>query len=185
MNIYELLEKVDPESEFYAAMDNVATEHSYYLYKLQLMSLDYWEPYVWYFDTTDQFATFIPALLFNNILGNDIEDFEDVDFSESYAEYLEAKQGDWDESRMFEFIKNFYSDRLELLEVGKVSDLLKFSPEDFELCRNEFFYDPEKFNDISEVKYRIINKFSEVSELCPAQNEEDFLKFLNVGVNEG
>lgn len=184
MTLEELLAKIDPTCIWENAMDRAATPNSFYLYELHLMSFNSWDAHVWIFDTTQQFRDFIPALLFRDLLYlDDAAKFKGMDFSQRYEELLYLQNTIWDLNRCKEFIANYKSKDLELLEFDSISELINISNEHYEICKQTLYIDPKVEFGISQAKYKILHKFALRSDIKPAFNQDTFLEFISGEVN--
>jgi hypothetical protein len=188
MKIQELYDLIDPTLIWENAMDNQANVDSWYLYELHNFHHNNWGGNVWIFNGINDFVNFLPALILNDLLYLDENlgqgDAGNTDVSDRYAEYLETKQGTWDEERCLNFVRDFQSPKLKLKEFSRVSTFFDVTTAQFELCKSETVFDPELYNGLTESMFVILHKFSEVSDLCPALAQSAFLNFINGEINE-
>jgi len=132
-----LLDEVDPLLIFEKQMEVPPDSHSYYLLEFHLSGPNWWDQHVWYFENLEQFKRFLPALIFRDLiieLSNSNYN-ENLDLSKEYKEYLEVKEIPIEEKAFVNFVHQYNSDKLELVEFGRVQDLLDLSQSEFEYCK--------------------------------------------------
>jgi hypothetical protein len=189
MNTEQLLEKltIDPMDTFDEAINlNIATENSYYLYEIHQMGPFSWENHVWIFNDLTYFKDFLPIIIFNDLVINeDRTEFDDVDWSEDYELYHSLQSKKWDLLNVQDFLKKHgVCSQMKFIELGKVSDLLEVSDEEYEKCKESYssLEELEKI-EVSEGRYKILHAFhvAQVMEYskAPSYNPSMFLEMLN------
>lgn len=163
------------------------TENGYYLYEIHDMGHQFYEGHVWVFDSIDAFVDYIPAIVFRDVVVHceDEERFEDVDFAEDYAFYETLVNQTWDFQQCIQFVEDHQSiGGLELIEFGKISDLVNVSREEYDKCKGFIgSIDEMEVLGLTQGRYQIFHKFHELSGSIPSQDKAAFLEFLTQGAN--
>ncbi len=192
MDYKEVIQKIGnhPNDVMQAAFDREANTNSYYLYEIHRMHHQDYESYVWLFNSIEEFVLFLPAIVFNDIAVNcDNHDFEeefgDIDYTEKYKLYTSLMNNKWDEAQCAKFVLDYLgSDELELIEFGKVADLLNISDSEFEKCKDSYSTIEEiEKHGLTQGKYKILNKFYNQSKTRPSLNQTDFFEMLENSEN--
>ena len=186
MTIEEIIEELgEPIIAWDNAQDKEATENSFYLYELHEM-FNFWESQVWIFNDLQEFYDFAYSrVLFDYINRGEDEayDDDDSDQSELYKHLLKLKNTIWTIAECENFVKTFDHYTFELVQFGKVSDLIAISDEDFEKCKELYTTKDELENiNIKEGVYQIISKYitrNYKNPKKPKDSKEAFLAFLN------
>lgn len=187
MNYKELIRELgeDPTDLFISGQSKEATKDSFFLYEIRHMHSDFWESYVWIFDTINEFVNFLPAIIFSEfVIHSEDYDFEEeygkIDCTSNYEYYQTILKDKWDEARCKKFIDEFQAEGVEFIEFGRVSELLSVSQEEFDLCKGTI----DDINILEELgitqgRYKILNNFHYLSNERPELNENGFLSMLN------
>jgi hypothetical protein len=166
-------------------MTKEVTENSFYLYELHEM-FNSWESQVWIFNDLQEFYNFAYShVLFDYINRWEDEEYEDDDSdqSELYEYLLKLKNTIWTVTKCENFVKTFDHPTFEMVQFGKVSDLIAISDEDFDKCKELYTTKEELENiNIKEGVYQIISKYitsNYKNPKKPKDSKEAFLAFLN------
>ena len=183
MIITEIFEKHgDPTIVWESAMNENATPDSFYLYELHEMSFNLWEDKVWIFNSPNEFRDFTYALeLFDYVYFEDWDDLSDEDdYSALHQRLLERKNQEWTFDDCKRYVAQFPIGSIELVNFGRVSDLLAFSEEDYEKCKNVYLTTDRLENEhLNQAEYKIMYYFSKESPVAPGKATKQFLKFLS------
>ena len=183
MNIEQIIEELgEPEIAWENSLSKEATENSFYLYELHEM-FNFWESQVWIFNDLQEFYDFAYShVLFDYINRWEDEAYEDDDSdqSELYDYLLKLKNTIWTIAECENFVKTFNHCTFEMVQFGKVSDLIAISDEDFEKCKLLYLTKQELENDnLKEGCYKIISEYINRHHKKPKESKEDFLDFLS------
>lgn len=196
MNYNELIKKLPktPAQSLYDSDGKEPTEEGIYLTQKFKSGFGY-DTHVFFFNTPEEFVDFLPALIFfdeamsDDDFEEEDDDFEEddeveensigIDYQADYQLYLDLTTiKSFDDQEIYDLEGIFFGE-MEILGVGKISDLLHISEESF----NKTFDDLLDENEIQELgftwtEYKILNGyFQEFNEL-PSKNEEQFFTFL-------
>jgi hypothetical protein len=184
MTIEEIIEELG-EPEWNTAQFKDAKENSYYLYELY-ETFNFWESKVWIFNDLQKFYDFAYShVLFDYINRWEDEAYEDDDSdqSELYDYLLKLKNTIWTVTECENFVKTFDHCTFEMVQFGKVSDLIAISDEDFDKCKDYYSTKEELENiNIKEGVYQIISKYitrNYKNPKKPKVSKEAFLAFLS------
>lgn len=161
-----------------------AFSESFYLYEIHNMHHNWYENNVWIFNSINEFVQFLPAIVFNDIAVNCEEGFEDehvdYDYSEDYNFYKSLVSQKWDELKCKEFISEHSKfGGLELIEFGRVSDLLECTQQEYNKCKDSIYsLDELEELELSQGRYKIFHAFHSVSENRPSLNEKAFIQMI-------
>lgn len=192
----ELIKKLpkSPAQSLYDSDGKEPTEEGIYVTQKFKSGFGY-DTQVYFLNTPEEFEDFLPALIFFDEAmsdGNDFEEEEDGDdededeensiewdYQDDYENYLDLMTiKSFDENKIYDLEGISFGD-LEILGVGKISDLLHISEESF----NKTFDDLLDENEIQELgftwtEYKILNgyflKFNELA----SKNQKQFFTFL-------
>ena len=190
MNYNELIKKLPktPAQSLYDSDGKEPTEEGIYLTQKFKSGFGY-DTHVFFFNTPEEFVDFLPALIFFDEAMSD-DDFEEeddeveensigIDYQADYQLYLDLTTiKSFDDQEIYD-LEGISFGEMEILGVGKISDLLHISEESF----NKTFDDLLDENEIQELgftwtEYKILNGyFQEFNEL-PSKNEKQFFTFL-------
>lgn len=190
MNYNELIKKLPktPAQSLYDSDGKEPTEEGIYLTQKFKSGFGY-DTHVFFFNTPEEFVDFLPALIFFDEAMSD-DDFEEeddeveensigIDYQADYQLYLDLTTiKSFDDQEIYD-LEGISFGEMEILGVGKISDLLHISEESF----NKTFDDLLDENEIQELgftwtEYKILNGyFQEFNEL-PSKNEKQFLTYL-------
>ena len=179
MTAEEVIDLIDPTLAFENALERIATPDSYYLYEISRAGFsDHLQ--IWIFDNLDQFKAFLPALYFRNLVMEfgDIEE-DDNDYQSLYDDYQKLVNSELSLLDLKLKIKALQFDNINYLEFGAITEILAISEEQFEVCKQELFIDPEEAHGIPQGYYRIINRFYKIHKCAPKDNIEAFLPFIS------
>jgi hypothetical protein len=105
---------------------------------------------------------------------------DDTYRSELYQYLLKLKNTIWTIEECDNFIKSFSDSSFELVEFGKVSDLIATTDEDFEKCKEHYNTKKELENiNLKEGCYKIISEYIDQHNQKPKESKEMFLSFLS------
>lgn len=91
MNIHELIDRLPlhPVDAFRIGLNKQATEEAFFLYEIHQLHHGFYESQVWIFNTIEEFVTFLPAIVFNDIVVNWENYSEDEEYNYDYTnDYL-------------------------------------------------------------------------------------------------
>jgi hypothetical protein len=182
MIITEIFEKHgDPTIVWESAMNKNATAASFYLYELHEL-FNFWEDGVWIFNSPNEFRDFTYALeLFDYVYFEDWDDLSDEDdYSALHQRLLERKNQEWTFDDCKRFVAQFPVGSIELVDFGRVSDLLSFSEDAFEKCKN-IYLTTDRLEDehLHQAEYKIMHQYSNKSSVAPGKSSTHFLEFLS------
>jgi hypothetical protein len=181
MTIEEIIEKFgEPEIAWNNSLGRTATENSYYLYELHEMH-DFWENHVWIFNNLQEFYDFAYSMVMVDYMYKEERDNRDtIDQIELYKYLTKLKNIKWTIEECQNFIKTFHHASFELVQFGKVIDLINLTTEDFEKCKEVFHTKEElKTANIEEGIYKIVSAYIDQYDKRPLESIEDFLTFLS------
>jgi hypothetical protein len=185
MTIEEIFAELgEPEDAFNSAMGKTATENSYFIYEIHNMSFNFWENAVWVLNDLQEFSDIAYAFELFDFIGreeNEDYDFEDeTDQSELYHHLLELKNKKWTIELCEEFVENFDNHGIELIQFGKISELIAISDSDFNKCKEIYLTkdELEKVN-LNEGDYKIIHQYIKQKNKKPKDSISDFLDYIN------
>lgn len=187
MNYEELLEKLvkHPNDAMQNAFGRKVSANSYFLYEIHNMHHDFYESHIWIFNSIDEFVEFLIAIIFSDIALNCenedfFQEFGELDYSERFSCYESLSKKDWNFNECKKFIAEYEGiSELELIEFGKVSDLLDISQEDFDKCNNIYSTLKEiELQGLTQATYKIMNKFHTISDAKPSINQPLFFEML-------
>ena len=113
------------------------------------------------------------------------EEYEDDDTNQSelYDYLLKLKNTIWTVTECENFVNTFNNSSFEMVQFGKVIDLITISDEDFEKCRKIYFTKEELENvNLKEGVYQIISKYitrNYKNPIKPKESREEFLDFIS------
>jgi hypothetical protein len=203
MNYNQLLKKLPktPAQSLYDSDGKEPTVEGIYLTQKFKSGFGY-DTHVYFFNTPDEFVDFLPALIFFDEAMGDEDDFEEeeeeeddddndedededeensigMNYQDDYENYLDLMTiKSFDDNKIYD-LEGVSFGEMEILGVGKISDLLHISEESF----NKTFDDLLDENEIQELgftwtEYKILNGyFQEFNEL-PSKNQKQFFTFL-------
>lgn len=186
MNIEEIIEELgEPIIAWENSLSKEVTENSFYLYELHEM-FNFWESQVWIFNDLQEFYDFAYShVMFDYINRWEDEEYEDDDSdqNELYDYLLKLKNTIWTVAECENFVNTFNDSSFEMVQFGKVIDLITISDEDFEKCRKIYFTKDELENvNLKEGVYQIISKYitrNYKNPIKPKESREEFLDFLS------
>ena len=179
MTAEEVIELIDPTLAFENALERIATTDSYYLYEISRAGFsDHLQ--IWIFDNLDQFKAFLPALYFRNLVMefSDIEE-DDYDYQSLFDDYQKLVNTELNLQDLKLKIKALQFDNINYLEFGAINEILAVSEEQFEVCKQELFFDPEETYGIPQGFYRIINRFYQKYKCAPTDQLDHFLEYIS------
>ena len=146
-----------------------------------------WESKIWIFDDLKEFYDFAYShVMFDCINREENEEYDfddDTDESELYEYLLKLKNTIWTVTECENFVNTFNDSSFEMVQFGKVIDLITISDEDFEKCRKIYFTKEELENvNLKEGVYQIISKYisrNYKNPIKPIDSKEEFLDFLS------
>lgn len=183
MTIEEIINELgEPEIAWDNAQDNEVTENSFYLYELHEM-FNSWESQVWIFNDLQEFYDFAYSHVMFDYINRwedeEYDDGDDTDQSELYDYLLKLKNTIWTVSECENFVNTFNDSSFEMVQFGKVIDLITISDEDFEKCRKIYFTKDELENvNLKEGVYQIISGFMKHHVKKPKDSVAEFLAYL-------
>ena len=181
MTIEEIIEEFG-EPEWNNSRNKEVTENSYYLYELHEM-FNSWESQVWIFNDLQKFYDFAYThVMFDYINRWEDEEYDDDDSDQSELnEYLlKLKNTIWTVTECENFVKTFDHCTFEMVQFGKVIDLITISDEDFEKCKEYYSTKDELENvNLKEGNYQIISQYIDRHKKKPKESVAEFLTFLN------
>lgn len=184
MTIEEIIKLFgEPEDTWNNCLGKTATENSYYLYELHEM-YNFWKNHVWIFNDLHEFYEFAYSItMVDYINREENEDYDMDDNTEQIALYnyiLKLKNTEWTIEACENFISTFKHTSFELVQFGKVSDLINISDTEYEKCK-EFYHTKEELEkvELSEGFYKIISGYIDQFDKKPKESKEDFLTFLS------
>jgi hypothetical protein len=187
MTIEEIIEELgEPEIALNKAENIYANENSYYLYELHQM-YNFWENKVWFFNDLQEFYDYAYSHVMIQYVNRELDeeyDFDDdTDRSELYRYLLKLKKTIWTIEECENFIKSFSDSSFELVEFGKVIDLIAITDEDFEKCKEHYSTKEELENiNLKEGCYKIISGYINKNykkTKKPKESLAEFLAYLN------
>lgn len=181
MTIEEIINELG-EPEWNNSRDKEVKESSYYLYELH-ETFNFWESQVWIFNDLQEFHDFAYShVMFDYINRWEDEEYEDDDSdqSELYDYLLKLKNTIWTITECENFVKTFDHCTFEMVQFGKVSDLIAISGEDFKKCKQLYLTKEELENvNLKEGVYQIISKYIKQHDKKSKESKETFLTFLS------
>ena len=187
MKIDELIELLPkhPTKVYQDGFGTQATENGFYLYEIHKMHHDFYESHVWIFKSIEEFVNFLPAIVFNDIAVHweDDEfdwDTDNYDYSNDYDFYKSLINQQWDFQQCIDFINNHNKfGELELIEFGKISDLVDVSQVEYDKCEEIYLFLDELENlGLTQGRYQIFHKFHAFSDSIPSKNKAVFMEML-------
>ena len=195
MNYNELIKKLPktPAKSLYDSDDKEPTEEGIYLAQKFKSGFGY-DTHVFFFNTPEEFVDFLPALIFfdeamsDDYFDEEDDDFEDdedeensigIDYQSDYEIYIDLTTiKSFDDQEIYD-LEGISFGEMEILGVGKISDLLHISEESF----NKTFDDLLNENEIQELgfswtEYKILNGYFQKFNELPSKNEKQFFTFL-------
>ena len=143
-----------------------------------------WESKVWFFSDLNHFFDFAYSHeMFDYIGRGECEEYDfedDTEQSEIYQNLLALKNTIWTSETCEKFIKKFDHSSFELVQFGKVIDLINISDENFEKCK-ELYLTKDQLENVAlkEGSYQIISEYIRRQNKKPRDSKEEFIDFLN------
>lgn len=187
MNLSELLKHLPahPTDILEGNLGKQATENSLFLYEIHNTSFDFYESHIWVFDSIDDFINFLPAIVFNDIAVNwetysEDEASNNYDYTNDYTFFKKLKKQQWNLQQGVDFVeKQPKFGNLELIEFGKLSDLIKVSQQEYDKCKNLYLTLDELTKvGLTQARYKIFEQFHKCSKDLPSKNSHEFLEMI-------